>query len=376
MKKLLYVSFENAENRASGVNKKISGHLKAFSDCGYDTTLAATYNDAIAYRNSDGIFHEIKTGKSSRVALCEWVALNCKGYGACYIRFQFFCPYVLKMVKALKKNNVTVIMEIPTYPYEYELKKQGVKGIPKLICDRAFRYRCAKYIDSFSAPLYSDDIYKKHCIEIRNGIDVGNVVPKKPSGNDDTIRLLAVAMMAPWHGYQRMIEGINKYVKSGGTRKVELHLVGEGAATPMYRRLAEEYGLCDSVIIHGKLFGNSLDEMYDLCDIGVGSLGLPSKQLPKTNTLKVLEYMAKGLPVICEESEISIDKNSKYRLEVPSDSDPIDVNKVIDFFDSVYEDGRTAVIDSIRSECAEKSSVQKGISGVIDFFEKRCGNET
>ena len=53
MKKLLYVSFENSENRASGVNKKISGQMQVFKAEGYAVDLVARYQNGIAFYKVD-----------------------------------------------------------------------------------------------------------------------------------------------------------------------------------------------------------------------------------------------------------------------------------------------------------------------------------
>jgi len=250
MKKLLYVSFENSENRASGVNKKISGQIKAFESENYLVDLVSVHKDDIAlYQNNAKKI--IKSNSIPRISLCAWAVKNAKNYDIAYIRFQFFCPFVLRMLKAFSQHNVITIVEIPTYPYAIELKKQGVRGIPKRIIDYVFGSLCSRYIDTFASPLYGDKILGRPCVEIYNGIDVDEITPRKPM-KDSQIDLIAVAMMAPWHGYDRLINGLHEYYQKGGQRNVTLHLVGEGVATPEYTRLISQYSLEAHVIQHGK----------------------------------------------------------------------------------------------------------------------------
>lgn len=375
MKRMVYVSFENSENRASGVNKKITGQMNAFENHGYTVDLAAVHGKGIAYFKETNAPVVVRSKTIPRITLCSWVSNHASDYDVAYIRFQFFSPDVLHMVKTLKKTGVIVIMEIPTFPYVNELKEQGLKGIPKRIIDSSFGSFCAKYIDVFASPLYGDTILGKKAIEIYNGIDTERVISRKPQKND-TIDLLAVAMMAPWHGYDRMIEGIHDYYQNGGVRNVILHLVGEGAATPGYQQLIEKYSLQEHVIQHGKKSGQELDSMYDIADIGVGSLATVLKKIYKTNTLKVLEYMAKGLPVICEEGEVGIPKDSKYRMTIVSDQSAVDIEEVVRFYDSIYESGEpiNSIIDEIRNYCRDNCSVESGLKGVfhfLDLFEKK-----
>lgn len=369
MNRLLYVSFENSENRASGINKKINGQIDAFRTNGYDVDLAAVYGKGIACFSISSEPVVIRGKCIPRITLCSWVAKHALNYDVVYIRFQFFCPFVLNMLKKLHKNNVKVIMEIPTYPYASELKSQGMKGIPKRIIDSTFGSHCAKYIDAFASPLYGGEILGKKSIEIYNGIDIDKVNPRNPR-MDNVIDLLAVAMMAPWHGYDRLIEGIHRYYENGGKRRIVLHLVGEGPATPEYKRLVEKYAIDKHVIFHGKKSGLDLDAMYDIADIGVGSLATVQKKIYKANALKVLEYMAKGLPVICEEVEVGIPKESAYRLTVISDQPSINIEEIIGFYDSIYtvNEPVDVIIEDLRRYCKDNCSVDVGLSGVFEFL--------
>lgn len=369
MNRMLYVSFENSENRASGVNKKITGQMDAFKKKGNSMDLVAVYAKGIAFYKNGAEPVIQKSNSIPRITLCSWVAKHASEYDIVYIRFQFFCPFVLNMVKTLHRNHVTTIMEIPTYPYVNELHEQGIKGVPKRLIDSTFGSHCAKYIDTFASPLYGGEILGKKSIEIYNGIDTDKVTPRKPK-KDDVIDLLAVAMMAPWHGYDRLIEGIHNYYENGGKREIVLHLVGEGAATPDYQKQIEKYSLYEHVIQYGRKFGKELDSMYDIADIGVGSLSSFLKQIYKTNTLKVLEYMAKGLPVVCEEGEVGIPHNSKYRLSIPADESPVDMEAIVNFYDSVYgeTDQIEDVINDIRTYCIGNCSIEDGLKGIFDFI--------
>lgn len=376
MKKLLYVSFENSENRASGVNKKILGQIQAFKTEGYAVDMVARYQNGIVFYNADSSPEIMIVKGSRRISLCNWTAQNANSYEIAYIRFQFFCPFVLKMVKSLHKANVQTIMEIPTYPYNTELKTQGLRGWLKRMIDGTFRRACAKYIDRFAAPLYGNAIMGVPCLEIRNGIDVDEIPAKKNQEDDGKIHLLAVAMMAPWHGYDRLIEGLHNYYSNGGKKDFVLHLVGQGIASEGYHTLIEKYNLFSHVIEHGKLHGTELNEMYDIADIGIGSLGVHRTVIKKTNTLKIMEYMAKGIPVICEHGECGIPKESPYRLTVSDDENPIDINEVFGFYEEIYEKrDKDKVIKDIRNECRSNCNIKSGLKGVLTFMKQSEGEK-
>lgn len=373
MKQLLYISFENAKNRASGVNKKIDGQIKAFEARGFKVSLIARYDETICLKEADKetiIPNPNKTGL--RKLLTSWVIDNCAGIDCVYIRFQFFCPWIYSMLKKLHHKGVRCVMEIPTYPYIGELKRQGLHGVPKYLCDSIYKRISARYIDSFAVPVYSGEVLGRPCIEIRNGISIDEVAPKnaRAGSADDPIKLLAVAMMAPWHGYDRVIEGLNRYYnEQEHSRTVELHLVGEGVATSDYNLLIEKYGLQKYVIQHGRLSGADLSSMYDQCNIGVASLGIHRIGIYKTNTLKTLEYVAKGLPIVCEDGETILENDTQYRLTMPWDDTPVDIASVVKFYEKLTQkEDEFTLIENIREKCRKTCSVEVGMKAVIDFL--------
>ncbi len=279
------------------------------------------------------------------------------------------------MVKSLHQAKVKLLMEIPTYPYEPELNKQGRSGIPKLLCDKIFRRSCAKHIDAFAIVLYEKNILMdRPCVELRNGIDVEHVAERKITVYEDgTIHLLAVAMMAPWHGYDRVIEGLGRYYQQGGKRNIIFHLVGEGVETANYEKMIVAYSLQSKVILHGKLHGDELDNIYNQCDIGIASIGSHRTGIEKMNALKTLEYLAKGLPIVCEKSEVGISQDSPYRMTIPFDDSPLDVEDLIEFYDSVYEDYRHKedASDTIREMCRINCSIENAMSKVLAILRDK-----
>lgn len=375
MKSLLYISFEDSFDMSSGVNKKICNQIQVFSEAGFNVTQISRYKFGITRRNEENesvFFNNNKNGsKRIRMLLCNYVSKLSEKFDVCYLRFQFFCPFVKRMLKRMYKNGTLVIVEIPTYPYEQELKGQGIKGWIKLIIDRIYRHSCARYIDRFAIVLRDDPLYNVKCINIKNGVNVNDIKRRIYIKNDDSdsINFIAVALMAPWHGYDRFIEGMHTYYKNGGTRKVILHLVGEGVENSRYKKLVDKYGLNNNVIFHGKLSGEKLDELYNKVDIGVSVLAGFRKNLIKESNLKSVEYCAKGLPVICTRSDTTFDRNFTYKHIVPSDETEIDIKEVIDFFDFVISNKDREEIDEyIRNYAYNNCDIRKTFNNVVEYI--------
>ena len=78
-----------------------------------------------------------------------------------------------------------------------------------------------------------------------------------------------------------------------------------------------------------------LDEIYDHCQLGIISLATQDKDIHIHSTLKSREYLAKGLPTIATGiTDVFIGTNYPYNLELPEDTNNIDIQSIISFYDS------------------------------------------
>ena len=170
---------------------------------------------------------------------------------------------------------------------------------------------------------------KNKTIKIGNGINIDNKLPiAKENSDKKTLNLIAVAQLADWHGYDRLIKAISKLDKDF---KIRLKIVGDGYILSYLKNLTIELNLEDKITFTGSLFDRDLDNAFDEMDIGVSSLGLYRKGLSEASDLKTREYLARGLCTIGVGKDPDFDENSKYRFVV-SNSDSIDdiVNLLIE----------------------------------------------
>ena len=89
------------------------------------------------------------------------------------------------------------------------------------------------------------------------------------------VHLIGVAEVHPWHGFDRLLEGMGRYLQQGGMerRPVYFHIVGSVYDSEMYGTsmgpgfapIIEKYGLHDYVLFHGKLLGDDLDRVFEQC---------------------------------------------------------------------------------------------------------------
>lgn len=290
-----------------------------------------------------------------------------------YIRYDF-CDYqIIKKLKKIKENDpaTKVAIEIPTFPYDGE--NRSLKMKPLLIKDRFWRKQLYKYVDKIITFSNDDYIYGISTIKISNGVDTNRIKIRSPK-KTDSINLVAVAHFGFWHGYDRMIEGLHKYYNGKGKkRNIKFYIVGYGdkKTENKYRELIKNYNLQDRVVLTGKKFGKDLDYYYDICDLGIDSMGRHRSSVYYNSSLKGKEYLAKGLPIVSGvKTELDSVKNFKYYLRVPANDTPVNIDNLLNFYDSIYKHkNKLKIAEDIRSFCVNNFDMDICFKKVIDWYK-------
>ena len=281
-----------------------------------------------------------------------------------YIRKVYEDNSFIKYLKAIKKENpkIRIIYEIPTYP-----EKTAVKNLSNYFFqkkeDHAKR-KLKKYVNKIVTFYDQDEIYGIPCIKLINGYDFSKVeLPFRERAN--TVKLLSVAINAQWHGYERLIKGIEDYYANGGTEQIVYHVVG----TPL-----REYGESnDHVILHGPLFGDELKALYNECLVGIDVLGGHRKDYPVSSSLKSREYAAYGLPMVTSSPIDYLPKDYPYQFIVPYDDSHVDIKALLKWYHSIY-DGKDCneIASSIRDFAFDHCDMRFTMRPVLDFCIQEC----
>lgn len=261
-------------------------------------------------------------------ALLKYVEEN--NIGFLYIRYVHFANHrFIDFLRALKNHGITVVLEIPTYPYDHEsgtrLDISSVKHFIELI----YREKLGRWIDAIVTFSEDSNIFGSRCINISNAADpLLQPLSKDPPHEDGALHFVAVANLAFWHGYDRFIRSMGKhYREHGNAPDVHFHLVGNGAELAPLKTLAEEENVSSHVDFYGELSGAELDRIFDHAHIGVDSLGRHRSGNFSNNSLKSKEYLMRGLPLIKSHLDNSID-GSGFAFNVASDEDPFDLENI------------------------------------------------
>ena len=241
----------------------------------------------------------------------------------------------MKALRALKKTGAKIIIEIPSFGVDELRSERRLLRKAVLLLARKRRASLARHVDLFALIGEAGSQYHgRPAIGIQNGVDVDATPIRRPmSTSDDVVHALVLASMCRWHGYDRLLAGLEEYKRRNPRRDVVFHFVGPDGdgSLAVWKDMSRRLGVSDMVVFEGPKYGAQLSYFFDLCDIGVAALGLHRKGANAVSTLKVREYMARGIPFVCVPGEHLPDMGSSYAMEVPSDDSPIEIGRVVRF---------------------------------------------
>lgn len=246
------------------------------------------------------------------------------------IRFSdLVSPFVFFIMMYLRLRGVKIIIDVPTP------RVIGLKELDSAIENKFYRimrktmlcmtgawvfYPAHRIVQYASESGWFEFGVKHKTIKIGNGILVDDKIPLVQSvWPADELKLIGVAQLANWHGYDRLIRALAEVNKKDLPYKVSFTIVGDGAERPVLEALVRELGLQEQVFFTGMLIGDELDAVFLDKHIGVASLGLYRIGLSEASVLKTREYIARGLPVIGVGEDPDFEVGSPYRFLVSND---------------------------------------------------------
>lgn len=287
-----------------------------------------------------------------------------------YIRVVPLDRRFLNFVETLRESypECKLLLEIPTFPYRKELLGD-ISMFPFYFKDLFYQRKLVKYIDRIVTFSEDDSIYGIPTIKTGNGILVDKVEPVKSLEKKDTIDLLAVGILQKSHGYERCICSLAQYYREQKDGRVELHIVGDGTELKFYKNLTKKQKIEEHVHFYGRKTGTDLNKIYEKMDIGLGCFGLYKRKIYRASALKTREYLAKGLPVVsgCKE-DIFEHVNVDFYLEYPNDKSSIDMNRIVDFHDRLYQKDRKEVRKKIREFAQNTVDMEIVLKPIIQYL--------
>lgn len=369
MRGLFIYHKEIKDNNLSGIDKKVKWQIEELNRNGLNCELFVLENNINSYLD------KILSRLSFFNSYPKWEyqeEFNEIDY--IYIRrSNAVSKYMIKVFKKIKdkNSNIKIIYEIPTYPYDDELKTVWYNYF-YLMRDIINRKKLKSVIDRIAVQNNVDNIFGIPTLNFTNGIKVGDIRIKKPyKKNNNIINLCAVASMEPWQGYERIIKGLNDYYKNGGEKKIKIHFVGEGSELNYYKALVNKYNLESNCVFYGYLQGRELSHIYNISDLAIDAFGRFKTGNAISTSLKSREYLAKGIPIIAGSNSDIIDQSYEFYLQFNNDNSIPDFNKIIEFYNKIYlNNDIKSIIRKIRNYAFEHCDISNTMKEVIEYIKK------
>ena len=379
-KKLLYVMKYSIDEHFN-LKMKFDGQIKAFENLGYKVyyigydkkyfylihknkkkVIGRTHFSIPSYIHTFFFIDQnkliIKLIKKLKFNYVYWRSAPC-----------WFSSY--KAACSIKKHDVKLVYEFPTFLKTKEKplsKMRALFGIYANIWQQCVN----KKVDCFV--MIGEDAggeYKgKPAVNIDNGVNVSDIPIRNFTPDSECIHLMALASMSYWHGYDKLIRSIAEYK---GEIKVILHMVGgnSGGSLDEWKKLATDLNVCDRVIFHGQMSGKELEDMFNICDLGINSMALYRKDLYVTSELKAREYAARGLPFVRCVDDKALDEASEsamYWMKLPNDEHIPELQKIVDFALQMRKD--ESIPGKLHDFAQKNMTWEAQFHKVFDIFEE------
>lgn len=342
--------FTNHElDESKGISKKIISQVSAIREQGIQTFLLS-YKEINNHQQVllDGHFFFDLGKKIERHIYKNGVFYNYlinflkkEKIDCLYIRYtQFVDIYFLIFLKKAHHLNCKILMEIPTYPYDGEFPNDSLKSIILKWKDIILRRFFHNYVDRIVTFSTDKVIFGIPCINISNAVDADSIkIINKKNNSRHEITLIGVANVNFWHGYDRIIEGLRIYYSENVSTPVRFLIVGKGnpKVYEQLKNMIYKYGLHKFVKLMGPKSGSELDELFNVSDIAIGSLGSHRKKIIETKTLKNVEYAMRGLPIVYSENNNDFDSQT-YIYKAEANENPINIHDIVEFVNELKFD--------------------------------------
>lgn len=280
----------------------------------------------------------------------------------------------LKQVRTTYPN-IKIIYEVPTYPYDGEWV--GLRDLYARIKDSWNRHKLHDYVDHIADLSGHKEIFGIPTLPITNGVVLSRTSMRTPDheGFTTSVDILCVAYYSKWHGIDRFLRGMHDYYSTTHNPvDIHLHLVGGGDRRYInkLKKLTNEYHLSNHVIFHGPVPRNKLDSYYDLGDFAIESLGAHRRKvITYSYSIKSREYLAKGMPFIFSTPiDLGQYEPIPYCFKASEDEKPIDINALIDYYRTLYQQqDETTVAKRLREYAEQWVGLDRALSSVVNYIK-------
>lgn len=325
-----------------GITKKIRAQICALRNLGYQVIYTAYKSDCVAILdNNDQIVASMRYRFPSGSKLHGYfryqdiltLANHYKvksnvNFDYLYGRISAINKKYITLLKNFKKSGSSVIIE--ALAYFPGVKMRTIKGKYVIYCLETKKKKLCSLIDKIITEGQVEDFYGIPCEVGKIGIATDTLFKHCYNGDPNVLNMISVASEQAYHGYDRLIKSAAAYKCSNGSKSVRIHLVGQ--LSEATKSLVQKLEVEDMVILHGKMSGLQLQELYQNCNMGIGPLGQHRVGGKKDTGLKTKEYFGIGLPYFFSGCDEDVPDDYAYTYRVSSDEAVVDFDELWDFY--------------------------------------------
>ncbi len=308
-KSLSYFAILDGE-KSPGVYNKINNTVKAASNLGFNAK-----SEVFALDKRANFMKEIWLSTS------DYIFIRYPGWLSIFL-------FLLLIKKRLEGKIIVIDIPTPRTIGLEEIKvsnrskaKKILASLAEIVTGSWVLLPANKIIQYAEESCFFSLGIKRKSIKIGNGIIIDEGIPLvQESKSFECLNLIAVAQLADWHGYDRLIKAIGMLKVSHPDHLIRFTIVGAGSALQPLKELTNKLNLDDVISFTGLLYGSDLTKAFSGKNIAVSSLGLYRKGLNEASDLKTREYMARGLCLIGVGKDPDFPENSPYRFTIPNDT--------------------------------------------------------
>ncbi len=377
MKVLFFTKIDFSAPATGGLFRKVKAQALALSRVnGWQVDLFYIQGQTAILQKHDGSEERLSFSSKRQRALYTnrgvFHIIREQGYQVLYMRHFLLNPLLVWHLWRWRKKQPDhrFILELPTYPYRPEFRDAPFSVRLQVWLDQLCFSVLPGIVDRIVTFSRLSSISGVSTIQTDNGVDPESITPVTAAPPQPPFRILGLANLNIWHGYDRMIRGMAAWKQSGPKEEIRFDIAGSGKEEQNLRDLVARLGVEDVVRFHGFIQGTALDDLIAQCHVGIASLGMHRTGVAdgQTTTLKAREFAARGLPFLLGYKDHDFLSEYPFCHFVPADESAIDPLLVRAFYQEVVQkDAR--YFASMRADAQERLSWSAKLAPVVSYLQ-------
>lgn len=347
--KFLYASVE--QSQSATLCAKVGSQILGVRQLGNVAESACIHGDELLYCTCNGIAHfplpvlfRLREDAVC-VIICDYIKKN--KYDYVYLSGFLLNRISQKIAICAKSENfgAKVIFEANKFPASFSCREliRTYKGNGDYRAYRKLRsdiirhvllkHQFSKIIDSivvFGVPVKR--VWGITAFTVNSGIAVSEIKHRtRIDVHGDPISILGVVEDPKICGYDRILRGLNLYMKNVRRDKITFDIVGDDADVQELKELVGNTNLSDCVHFLGRKSVEEMSELYNSYTVAASCLGLYNIGGSYYSSHSTKQYCAAGIPFVYAYEDLNLDNDTPFALKLTNNDSPINIALIGEF---------------------------------------------